>query len=81
MQSVTVTAADFNGESFDGCPFKPDVPEWLLEAERHGRIAIKPDDRDYACWNITTPAGVIMAEPGDVISLGADGALTVRKAA
>ena len=63
---VRVTAADFNGSSFDGCPFDH-VPQWLIDAESAGNIQIYPADRDYALWKVRTSKGIQIAEPGDHI--------------
>lgn len=80
MESVTVTAADFNGESFDGCPFSS-LPSWLLGAEKHGTLALHPDDRDYALWKVRTASGDVIVEPGDYIVHEGNGILSVTKAA
>lgn len=63
-ETATVTAADFNGQTFDSAPFTS-TPKWLRDAMSDGRIKIKPDDRDYAVWLIN---GEVIAEPGDVIA-------------
>lgn len=76
IESVIVTAADYNGIDFDGCPFSA-LPDWLLDAARSGAIAIKPDDRDYAMWRV----GNAIAEPGDSIVRLGDGTLAVEKQA
>lgn len=78
MESVTVTAADFNGSSFDGSPFSS-VPSWLLGAEKSGTLALYPDDRDYALWKVRTASGDVIAEPGDQIVHEGNGVLSVRK--
>ena len=74
---VRVTAADYNGQSWDGSPFNH-VPKWLEMALRQGAITIKEDDRDYALWAVETPSGTKIAEPGDDI-VCLDGHLDVRK--
>jgi hypothetical protein len=74
---VRVTAADFNGSSWDGSPFSH-VPNWLETALRLGSITIKADDRDYALWAVETPSGTKIAGPDDEI-VCIDGHLDVRK--
>ncbi len=80
MDIVTVRAADFNGSSFDSSPFS-EIPVWLEAALETGGVTIKPDDRDYALWAVTTPAGVVVAEPGDNIVRSGNGELHVHKVA
>ncbi len=65
---VKVKAADFNGHSFDGCPFDH-IPDWLINAENAGNIQIYPADRDYALWKVCTSKGIQIAEPDDCIVL------------
>jgi hypothetical protein len=72
-----VTAADFNGNDWDGSPFNH-VPQWLETALRRGTITIKEDDRDYALWAVDTPEGIKVAEPGDDI-VCLDGHFEVHK--
>lgn len=79
IEAVRVTAADFNGRTFDGCPFD-EVPEWLTDALDTGVLNIIPDDRDYAIWGINTLEGVMRAEPGDYIICGVKGELYPCKA-
>jgi hypothetical protein len=76
---VTVTAADWNGDSFDGSPFDPaPAPEWLVEAIRAKRIVGDcPGSTDYAVWWVHAPYGKVVAEPGDKIVLHDNGALGV----
>jgi hypothetical protein len=74
---VRVTAADFNGATWDGSPFSH-VPPWLEASLRLGSITIKKDDRDYALWAVETPSGAQIAGPGDDI-VCADGHLSVQK--
>lgn len=67
IEEVTITAADFNGETWDGCPFSV-MPQWL-----HDAIAAKQivpylgRGTDYTDWKVTTSSGDIIAQPGDVI--------------
>lgn len=63
---VFVTAADYNGSTFDGSPFSK-IPEWLMEAILTKKITVYPDTRDYACWKVLTPKGEVIALPGDLI--------------
>lgn len=63
---VTVTNADFNGSSWDGCPFSS-VPDWLKDAVAHDLISVHPDDLDYAVWDVQTENGNVRALPGDQI--------------
>lgn len=80
IEAVKVTAADFNGESFDGSPFS-EVPQWLEDAINSKAVTIHPSDRDYALWRINTledgPNGEAkhIAEPGDWIIRGIAGEL------
>jgi hypothetical protein len=74
---VRVTAADYNGSTWDGSPFDH-IPRWLEVALRSGAIGIRQDDRDYALWTVETPSGTKVAEPGDDI-VCADGHLDVQK--
>jgi hypothetical protein len=75
---VTVTAADWNGRSFDGCPFS-ETPEWLMEAVTSGKInADTPNDTDYAEWWIDTPEGRRLASAGDIIHRNELGELTIE---
>jgi hypothetical protein len=76
-ESVQITAADFNGHSFDGSPFTS-LPDWLKQAIDSEEVAIHPDDRDYALWSVNTPKGKMIAEPGDSIIRTTKG-LFVRK--
>lgn len=79
MERVMITAADFNGESWDGSPFSA-FPDWLRDAVQNGKVDVKPDDRDYALWSVLTPAGRVVAEPGDFIARASDGSLSVDRA-
>lgn len=68
---VTVTAADFNGRDFDGCPFSA-TPMWLraaLDAETV-RLVWANVDYDCAVWSVATAEGYVLARPGDVIVYG-----------
>lgn len=78
LNAVTVTAADFNGKSFDGCPFNF-VPTWLHNAIKSKTITgVNPNSTDYLVWAVTTNDGIVNAEPGDVI-LNTDGIFSVIK--
>lgn len=70
--SVLVTSADFNGESWDGSPFSPSpAPAWLFHALRRGAIKVakrkETADRDYAIFSVRTSQGIVTALPGDRI--------------
>lgn len=77
-ERVQITAADFNGQTWDSSPFRPGPP-WLLEAVE-ARL-LQPHtrgDTDYARWDVTTRKGVVDAGPGDWVVLCADGSLSVE---
>lgn len=76
--TVRVTAADYNGERWDGSPFDS-LPQWLHDAVLHGRVEVKGDDRDYALWSVLTAEGRVIAEPDDSIEPLNDGSLVVHK--
>jgi len=78
---VTVTNADFNGSSWDGCPFS-EIPGWLKDAIAHDLISVHPDDLDYAVWDVQTKSGNVRALPGDQIKfVGEDGPFEVIEVA
>jgi hypothetical protein len=80
LDGVYVTAADFNGVSWDGSPFKLPIPDWLLPAILLKQIV--PDTRghaDYTEFNVNTPDGPMRAGPGDYIARQADGTFIVMK--
>lgn len=79
IEAVRVTAADFNGESWDGCPFT-EMPDWLIQANENGTLTARGHERDYALWDIKTLEGVMTAEPGDFIIQGVKGELYPCKA-
>ena len=70
---VRVTAADFNGTSFDGSPIVPvhgtENPEWLIKALKDRQIRISMDGgTDYATFIMLSHSGqVVRAGPGDYI--------------
>ena len=81
IEAVKVTAADWNGETFDGCPFN-EMPKWLYEALQNGTLSVMPfGGADYARWVIKTledgPNGEAkhIADPGDWIIRGIQGEL------
>ncbi|WP_333673995.1 hypothetical protein [Agrobacterium tumefaciens] len=80
IEAIQVRATDFNGETFDGCPFS-ETPEWLKSALDTKEISIHLEDRDYALWRVNTledgPNGEAkhIAEPGDWIIKGVAGEL------
>jgi hypothetical protein len=79
--AVRVTAADFNGTDWDGCPFSA-TPEWLRCGLRQGAVKVSGTSggTDYATWDVMVGGGpdMVLAEPGDYI-LHVDGVLTVDK--
>lgn len=75
---VRITAADFNGQTWDGSPFS-DAPNWLLSAIEGGMIrAHTRGSTDYARFHVTTPEGVVDAGPGDEIVRAGTGSLQVE---
>jgi hypothetical protein len=78
MNGVRVTAADFNGRTFDGCPFDH-IPQWLIDAENDDKLKIHPYDTDYAMWKVLTPDGEKIAGPGDYIVKSGDDLLVMDK--
>lgn len=78
---VMVTAADFNGKSFDGAPLKlfggiDKMPAWLLEAEQNESILVEArGSTDYAWFGVKDDYNnVIWAGPGDyILNLGEGG--------
>lgn len=79
MKTVKVTSADFNGIDWDGCPFS-EITEWLMAAISVGRITMNTHGHtDYSRWDVSTPRGVVTAEPGDNISTDIGGNLFVEK--
>ena len=81
IEAVQVTAADWNGKTFDGLPFSEHT-DWIADAWITGAISIL-DERgtDYARWVIRTledgPNGEAkhIADPGDWIIRGISGEL------
>lgn len=75
VEAVQITAADWNGGTWDGCPFTA-VPEWLSDAMQDGILwPDTPNHTDYAEWRIKTLEGVVPATPGDWIIRGVMGEL------
>lgn len=72
IEAVQVTAADFNGSSFDGSPFS-DAPDWIRVAMAQDALVPVGQDTDYAAWDVRTNHGVVRAEPGDWILRQVDG--------
>lgn len=84
IDAVQVTAADFNGTTWDGSPFRcgdEGVPEWLTDAMDAGVVDVEPSDCDYAIWRVGTledgPDSQVkhIAVPGDWIIRGVQGEL------
>jgi len=69
---VKVTAADCNfrwdtPNPFDSPPFEP-LTQWLVDAEIKREIRVHPKGgTDYARWDVDTPNGTVLAEPGDEV--------------
>ena len=77
--AVRITAADFNGKTWDGSPFSV-RPKWLMDAVKLG--ACTPHTRghtDYAEWDVVLGSGrgVANAGPGDWIVRRKNGDLSV----
>lgn len=72
VEAVEVTAADYNGQTWDGFPFS-DNPSWLFEALNSHKITVAKADTDYAQWDIHTLEGVMRASAGDWIIKGVKG--------
>jgi len=76
-RTVKITAADWNGHTFDGSPFDA-MPAWLVGALIRGLIAPVSDGRDYLLWAVAGSVGC--GEPGDIIeNLGGGEVRLVRK--
>lgn len=80
-RALVVTAVDFNGQSFDGCPVKPLFPSlqdrpvaelapWFNEAIEKGQILVEArGNTDYAWFGVKDDVGnITWASPGDVIA-------------
>lgn len=81
IEAVQVKAPDFNGKTFDGCPFSH-VPEWIQEAVAKGALVpVTPNATDYAEWEVRTledgadGRAKHIASPGDWIIRGVKGEL------
>jgi hypothetical protein len=75
IEAVRVTAADYNGATWDGVPFS-ELPPWLVDAVVTRKIVpVTPGDTDYAEWEIQTLEGKMLASPGDWIIRGVKGEL------
>jgi hypothetical protein len=79
VDSVRVTAAPYNGTTWTANPFDPMAP-WIAEAARMGRIKPKGCDREHAAFEVVTPAGTVLALPGDRIERAVSGILSVVRA-
>ena len=76
IDAIQVTAADYNGKTFDGSPFRGTMPIWLEKAIVDEVVTIsKKGGTDYARWEIHTLEGVMTVEPGDWIIKGVKGEL------
>ena len=73
-KEVTVTNAHWNSnkKTFNGQPFS-DNPPWIKEIITKGFLGIIPrkkhELRKHAIWAVNTQKGVLVAEPGDKISI------------
>ena len=75
VDAVRITAADFNGKTFDSSPFS-EMPDWLEKALQNGTIKISNTNcTDYAEWAIDTLEGTMIAGPDDYIIQGVKGEL------
>jgi hypothetical protein len=77
--AVRVTAVDFNGTDWDGCPFSA-MPGWLRCGLRQGAVKVSSASGgyDYAVWDVTTPDKVVRATPNDYIICLPGGTLVVN---
>ena len=67
IDAVRVTAADYNGNDWDGSPFS-ETPEWLVSALVEKKLVpVTPNHTDYAEWAVKTLEGTMLATPGDMI--------------
>lgn len=85
IEAVQITAADWNGERWDGLPFS-ELPDWLESAWTNGVLSALPaGGTDYIRWVIKTledgPNGEAkhIADPGDWIIRGISGELYACK--
>lgn len=82
--AVAVTAADFNGSSWDGSPFRfasKEAPKWLIQALESGQIKVSDvsGSTDYAVWDVDCRGGIVRALPDDQIEHRTDGSLIVHE--
>ena len=76
-RAVRVTAADFNGTTWDGSPFSA-TPQWLQTFIRNGIIVGHTrGSTDYASWDVLCGDGMKTAGPGDWIVYRRDRSLSV----
>lgn len=76
---IEVTAADFNGTTFDGAPLVPVGISREVFGDLLARDVISINvgrDTDYARWNVETPEGVKVVGPGDFIHIDSNGHIT-----
>jgi hypothetical protein len=74
IEAVRVLATAFDGTKFDGSPFT-EIPDWLGEALKSGKVRIAKASFSYAIWTVHTPEGAMTARPGDWIVRGIRGEL------
>ena len=81
-----ITAADYNGDSWDGPPLVPvfpretdEAPVWLLEADKAGVIEVGcPGETDYAQFGVKDQEGeTVWGGPGDVLVRTVDGKVLI----
>jgi len=78
IEAVRITAADYNGSTWDGSSFVlpgGELPRWLSTALQDGTLQVHPSDTTYAMWAIRTTEGTMIAGPGDWIICGVRGEL------
>ena len=83
IEAVRITAADYNGRTWNGSPFAlpgGELPKWLDMALQDGTLNVHPSGTNYAMWAIRTTEGTMIAGPGDWIIRGLQGELYPCKA-
>lgn len=67
VEAVRVTAADWNGDTWDGNPFT-EIPLWLHQAMEQEEVSlVREKGYDYARWRIGKTETQGIAGPGDYI--------------
>lgn len=78
IEAVRITAADYDGHTWNGSPFAVaggERPEWLSRALEDGTLQVQPSGTGHAMWAIRTTEGTMIAGPGDWIIRGVKGEL------